>query len=112
MGRCRGSGQAGQPAYAHAQWRYLVFGIRAAANTLRASSLYPLLFFFFFPRPPEVSASGVTGVGQGGGPPLLCPAYLPHPVGVTGAGLPGHTSAIHTRSVRGLSTEGLESRVS
>ena len=68
--------------------------------------------FFFFPRPPEVSASGVTGVGQGGGPPLLCPAYLPHPVGITGAGFPGHTSAIHTRSVRGLATEGLGSRVS
>ena len=56
--------------------------------------------------------AGGVSLGQGGGPPLLCPAYLPHPVGVTGAGLPGHTSAIHTRSVRGLSTEGLESRVS
>ena len=89
-----------------------MFGIRAATNTLRASSLYPLIYLFFSPHPPEVSASDMTGVGQGGGPPLLCPAYLPHPVGVTGAGLPGHTSAIHTRSVRGLATEGLGSRVS
>ena len=88
-----------------------MFGIRAATNKLRASSLYPLIFLFF-PRPPEVSASDVTGVGQGGGPPLLCPAYLPHSVGVTGAGLPGHTSAIHTRSVRGLATDGLGSSMS
>ena len=29
---------------------------------------------------------GGVFLGQGGGPPLLCPAYLPCPVGVTGAG--------------------------
>ena len=87
--------------------------VRDQSSNEHVESILPVSSsFFFFPRPPEVSASGVTGVGQGGGPPLLCPAYLPHPVGVTGAGLPGHTSAIHTRSVRGLATEGLGSRVS